>query len=157
MFPKTKKQDLINLTEKSKVDFSFVNSLDVPFQEGLKLHQSGNLAQAKLIYDELNEIESDRFEILHFLGTLEAQMGNHSRAIELLKKAIIINSSISDTFSNLGNALIEIQDFTSAIVCYDHSIALNSNRPTIFAIEGLHYFNLSNLKIRSKASILPLI
>ena len=142
MFPKTKKQDLINLTEKSKVDFSFVNSLDVQFQEGLKLHQSGNLAQAKLIYDELNEIESDRFEILHFLGTLEAQMGNHSRAIELLKKAITINSSISDTFSNLGNALIEIEDFASAVVCYDHSIALNANRPNDFCNRGIALLQL---------------
>ena len=45
-----------------------------------------------MIYENILKIDSKQFEALHYLGTLNAQMGEYSNAIEFLKKAISINS-----------------------------------------------------------------
>ena len=53
-----------------------------------RLHMSGNLQKAKLLYEELLNISPRNFQVLHFLGTLEAQLGNLVRGVNLLQQAI---------------------------------------------------------------------
>ena len=67
-----------------------VEKIRLLLDQGSALHQLGKLEEAKLIYEEILKINIKQFEANHFLGTLFAQMGQHSSAIKFLNKAILI-------------------------------------------------------------------
>ena len=60
-------------------------------QEGLALHRVGKLSEARAIYEEILQIQTDYFEALQLLGTLEAQSKNFTQAATYLTQAIQLN------------------------------------------------------------------
>ena len=82
-----------------------IHELAVVFQQGLKLHQQGQLVNAKALYEKVLEKQPDHFDALHLLGVIAAQSGNPEIAADLIGKAIKINPKSAPAHSNLGNAL----------------------------------------------------
>ena len=110
-------------------------------QTANKLHKEGKLTEAKIIYEKVFNLDKDKFEVLHLLGTLEAQLGNFERAIDLLEQASLKKSHLWDTFFNLGNAYIEINNYDKAIINYNKSLKLKNNNDVIYNSLGraFHY------------------
>ena len=83
----------------------FDNKLQVNFEQNLNLasslHKTGNLQEAKILYEELLSVGPKNFQVLHFLGTLEAQLGNLNRGVNLLQQAIGINSEFPEIVDTL--------------------------------------------------------
>lgn len=119
-----------------------VEKIRLLLNQGSALHQLGKLEEAKLIYEEILKINIKQFEANHFLGTLFAQMGQHSSAIEFLNKAILINPNLHETYSNLGNAYLESNQFGKAIKTYDKSIKLKPSNAKDYSNRGIAFHNL---------------
>ncbi len=94
------------------------------FNEGVTLHQKGQLAQAQAVYEQVLEIQPAHFDALHLLGVIAIQTKNSSKAVALIKRAIEINPSNPAAYSNCGAALRNLKQPAEAIANYDKAIAL---------------------------------
>ena len=61
------------------------------FNEGLALHQKGQLAQAQALYLQVLKTHSKHFDALHLMGVIAAQTNKPLQAIELIGRATAIN------------------------------------------------------------------
>lgn len=87
----------------------------VCFQNGVQLHQAGNLQAAEIQYREALKLNPDYFESLHFLGILKAQIDECPAAIELFNKAIVINPQNEHVYLNRGLAQYKLGNIQSAL------------------------------------------
>ena len=90
----------------------------------MALHQSGHLAHAQGIYEEILAIQPDNAEALHLLGIIAYQTQNHQRAVELIDQAIAKYPENAACYSNRGLALHGLKQFTAAIASYDQATAI---------------------------------
>jgi protein O-GlcNAc transferase len=119
---------------------------DINVQTANKLHKEGKLTEAKFIYEKIFSANNEKFEVLHLLGTLEAQLGNFARAIDLLELASSKEFHYWDTFFNLGNAYTEIGNYEKAIVNYQKSLMLKNNNDVIYNNLGRAFHHSKNFK-----------
>ena len=97
-------------------------------QEAVSLHQSGKLQQAKVIYQQILELEPNNADALHLLGLVFHQSGQSDTAITLIKQALEIFPNQLNFLSNLANILREAGEFQQAVLVYKHVIQFQ-NRP----------------------------
>jgi tetratricopeptide (TPR) repeat protein len=98
-------------------------------------YQAGNLQQAEKICRNILIKKPNNVEALHFLGVIHFQNGQHDLAIEYIKKALRIDPSFADGYSNLGNIFQAKNQLDEAISCYRTALEIN---PKL----GKTYFNL---------------
>jgi predicted O-linked N-acetylglucosamine transferase (SPINDLY family) len=146
MLPKIIKQPNHDSLDKPNGSLAIGDYGDLQLQLGVDLHKVGELAKAKLIYEELLKLNPRRYEVLHLLGTLEAQIGNFERSIDLLTNAIEYNPSQWDSYSNLGNALIETNQFEKAIESYNKAIKLNPDNANDYCQRGYALYRILRLE-----------
>ena len=126
-----------------------VNSMAVHTQVQLKkalgLHQKGELEAAKTIYQEILKKNPSSFHALHLLGAIAAQRQDHELAVDLIKKAVAVNSNDAQSHYNLGFSLQGLKQFDLALTSYGRAVYLNpefanafSNRASVF--EALYQF-----------------
>lgn len=94
------------------------------FDKGLKLHQQGQLEDAKAIYKAILSENSNHFDATHLLGVIAKQQGRFEEAVQLITLAIKINPTNPHALSNRGNALKELKRFQEAHADYQAAIAL---------------------------------
>ncbi len=94
------------------------------FQQAFQYHQSGQLAQAQLLYDEILQLQPRHFDSLHLSGVVASQTKNFHKAVELIGKAIEICPDNAIFHSNYGNTLKELKQYEAAVASYDRAIAL---------------------------------
>ena len=58
------------------------------FDEALRLHQSGHLAEAEVAYLQILAAQPDHSGAIHLLGVICQQQGRHQEALELIGRAI---------------------------------------------------------------------
>ena len=95
--------------------------------EGYAQHQAGQLESAKLIYEKILVKEPCHFDALQLLGMLLSQIGSKLEGLELLLKAVEINSSNPIVFNNLALLQHQLKLYRSAIESFDRAIELNPN------------------------------
>lgn len=101
---------------------SLINKITLKLQQGLALHNAGQLNQAKAIYLGALSLNPKFFETLQLLGTLAAQSGQWVEAIDYFSNALNINSKSSTVHNNLGNVLQELLRFEEALCSYNKAI-----------------------------------
>lgn len=94
------------------------------FQRAMALHQQGQLAQARALYEEVLNIQADHADCLHLLGLIALQSKDYQRAANLIDKAIQHNPAHAGYLVNHGIALKELGQLSAAISSYDSAIAL---------------------------------
>ncbi len=94
------------------------------FQEALKLHQSGNFADASILYNKILQKQPNHFNTISLLGTLNLQTGNLDTACVLLKKSLALNPDNAMAHNNLGSALQASCRFEEAIASYECAISI---------------------------------
>ncbi len=85
---------------------------------GLKHHQLGQFELAESAYREVLLSDPRNSEALYYLGVLASQLGNKLSAVELIGKAIEIDSSKGIYYYNLGEALQVLGRLDEAVVAY---------------------------------------
>lgn len=107
-------------------------------QEGLRLHQAGDLSAAEAAYQTALEADAECFDALHLLGVIASQRGEHARAVALIKRAVQSNPHQAFARNNLGLAHEGQGEWGLAEACYRAAIGLQPNF-------GDAYFNLGNV------------
>ena len=106
------------------------------FMQGIALHQQGQLALAKVIYEQVLAKQSTHFNALHLLGVIAAQSKNPTLAVELIGKAIEINPMSAEAYSNRGNALKELNRLGEAVASYDRAIEIKPDYAVAYLNRG---------------------
>lgn len=114
--------------------------------EGVLLHKSGKLEEAKIIYEKILEKNPDTFEVINLLGVIFLQLKKYDQSILLIKKAININPKHPALYNNLANAFKESKKFNEALEAYNKAIELNPNYTEAFCNIGILYKNLGKFK-----------
>ena len=96
--------------------------LEDKLQEALKLHQTGNLDDASVIYNKILEDQPDNIDAISLLGTLNLQTENLDEARVLLKKSLALKPENATTHNNRGSALQASGRFQEAITSYKQAI-----------------------------------
>ena len=93
-------------------------------QQGLALHQAGNLDQARAIYEEIVRINPRNFDALQLLATLAAQTGEYEKAVELFTRVLAVHPDNAALLNNCGVALFELKRLDEALARYARAIAI---------------------------------
>ncbi|HDH06704.1 MAG TPA: tetratricopeptide repeat protein [Nitrospirae bacterium] len=96
-------------------------------EKAIRLHQSGNLANAELLYRQILLTNHNHADALHLLGVLAHQTGKNSLAVEYIEKAITINPSMAHYHNNLGNAFLNLNQTDSAVRCFLEALRIKSD------------------------------
>jgi protein O-GlcNAc transferase len=94
------------------------------FNQGLVMHQQGQLAQAKQIYMEVLAKQPDYYDALHLMGVIALQSHNPMLALELIDKAIKIKLDYAEAWNNRGYAFNDLKRHEKALASYDRAIAI---------------------------------
>jgi Flp pilus assembly protein TadD len=118
------------------------------FQQAQALHQRGQLAKARQIYEEILRVQPEHFGAMHFLGVIAAQSKQPERAVELMGRSIpLMSSTLPDSqkaivFNNHGNALVAMNRNEEALDSYGKAIALDGNYAEAHYNRGIALANL---------------
>jgi predicted TPR repeat methyltransferase len=99
-----------------------------------RLHRSGDLAAAEMIYRQILLTLPSHPDALHFLGIVRYQTGHADEATSLLRQAVAVAPEYADAWNNLGNILKDLGRTEEAADAYrevldrqpEHPDALNN-------------------------------
>jgi protein O-GlcNAc transferase len=106
------------------------------FKEAIALHQSGQLAQAKAMYESIHQSEPAHADALHYLGVIALQTNDPHRAVHLISQAIVANPSNYGYYMNHGSALKQVAQLEGALASFDKAIALRPEIVDAHAMRG---------------------
>jgi tetratricopeptide (TPR) repeat protein len=110
------------------------------FTEALRLHQSGQFAEAERLYRQILAHDPRHADSLHLLGVLAYQRGQPQSAVDLIGQAIAINNAVPFFHNNRGLALAALGQIDEAAAHYERALALKADY-----VEALS--NLGNLRL----------
>ena len=93
-------------------------------QNGIRLHQAGQLQEAARTYQEVLEINPDHADANHLLGVLVGQKGNPTRAVALISKAIEAIPKQPIYHNNLGNMFSDAGRLEDAAASYREALSI---------------------------------
>jgi protein O-GlcNAc transferase len=93
-------------------------------QQAVALHQRGRLAEAEPLYRAILKTTPDQFDALHMLGVIECQRRRFAAAVQLITRALMVNSQSATAHANLGVALTGSGRHEEALASYDRALAL---------------------------------
>lgn len=94
-------------------------------QEGLRLHQAGQLAEAELHYRKLLAHWPRDHDALHYLGLLAFQAQHYAAAARLIGESIAEKTDDATAYSNLGNALAMLSRTAEAEAAFRKALSLD--------------------------------
>jgi len=77
-------------------------TVELLMQEALRHHQAGHFAEAAHGYEKILQLDARHADSLHLLGMISVQAQLPDIAIDLIQRAIAINSGFAPFHSNLG-------------------------------------------------------
>ena len=98
--------------------------LNKKFNQGLQLHQTGHFSKARLIYQEILNLQPLNPDALHLMGLSDYFLQNYESALKLISDAININPHVADFYSNRGLVFHANKDHENALKDYERSIAI---------------------------------
>jgi len=107
-------------------------------QHAAALHQQGQLVEAGVLYAAILQQQPEYFDALHLAAICALQQGNAAHAVELLTRALTLNTGDPAAYSNFGIALYRLGRHEEAATQYRHSLRLDPQH-----LDAL--YNLGNL------------
>lgn len=116
------------------------------FQQGLALHQQGQLAQAQELYAQVLAEDKQHVDALHLLGVTLYQTQNFALAAAFIGKALKINPNHAAAHANMGLALQGLGCLAEAVVSYDKAISIEANNAQTYLNRGNALIALERLE-----------
>ena len=98
---------------------------DVRTREGIAAHQAGRLEEAEEAYAAALALAPDHPYASHFLGMLEMERHDLTRAVPRLERAATARPDEPDFHGNLGLAYAAVDRFDDAIAAHRRAIAIH--------------------------------
>ena len=124
--------------------------IDSMVNKAIETHKSGDLPSAKEMYLHILEVDNHNYNAIHMLGVIASQEKNHTLALELLQKAILIKPDDSRAFYNMGLAAYELGKFNLAEDYYLKSLELKNYSAELYSNLASTYKRLFNFKAAIK-------
>jgi protein O-GlcNAc transferase len=102
-------------------------NIDKEIQLLLNYYRKGDLHQAEHIGQKILEVRPNDAEILHFLGIIYGELGEHDSSIKYFKRALQFNINNADTYLSLGILMQQKGLMYEAISYFQKAIALSPN------------------------------
>jgi len=109
-------------------------------------HQSGELHQARTLYQHVLQLQPQNSEVLHGLGVLAIQAQNYPEAIHWLQQAIALNDTIASFHINLGNGFYYLAQYQQAIHCFQRALTLEPDNAQTYNNLGNVYWALDEFE-----------
>jgi predicted TPR repeat methyltransferase len=77
------------------------------------------------VYRRILAVDAENADAMHFYGIAQHQRGDSATGIALIHRSIQLGAQ-SDRYNNLGNVLLEVEDYAAATIAYQNALALNS-------------------------------
>jgi tetratricopeptide (TPR) repeat protein len=110
--------------------------------QAFALHQSGQLASAADLYRAVLTDDPNNADALHLLGVVHHQQGDHSRATELIGRAVVVRPSIPGFHVNLAEAYRALGQLERAAGCCRTALRLWPDYPEAHGNLGLALLGL---------------
>lgn len=107
--------------------------------------QAGQLADADRVLREVLQIEPDNAEALHLLGLVAIGARQFEAAIELIRRAIVVDVSRPAFHANLAEAHRLAGNFAQAITCNLMALQLDPQLAAPHCNLGWTYYQQGNL------------
>jgi len=101
-------------------------------QLGIANHQIGRLPEAELHYRQVLAVQHHNPDALHLIGAIYLQTNRVTQGVELIQRAIGLNDTNAEYFSNLGTGLRLLGRLNDAEEAYRHAVALDSSFAAAF-------------------------
>ena len=98
-------------------------------QRALQFHQSGQLDEAKSIYDQILKKFPNQPDALHLRGLIALQTGDARLAVEYIRKATRLQPKNPAFKGNLASALMELGNFDDARAMFLRAAQLKPDAP----------------------------
>jgi tetratricopeptide (TPR) repeat protein len=112
----------------------------------IEMHQSGQLAPAAQLYQKVLAQEQENADALHLLGVLRHQQGDHTKAVELIRRAVALRPSIPAFHANLAEAYRALGQFERAAGSCRMALQLWPDYPEALGNLGLALQGLARLE-----------
>jgi predicted O-linked N-acetylglucosamine transferase (SPINDLY family) len=96
-----------------------------PLARAVALQRAGHFDVAQALYDQILRLQPRHFDALHLSGLIACERNDPQRAVDLISKAIAINSKYAPAHHNLAIAQAELGRFEAAVRSYDAAIAID--------------------------------
>jgi protein O-GlcNAc transferase len=120
-----------------------MNEINILFDKAFKLHQSNDIENAKILYENILTTDPTHFDSTHLLGVVFYQKYQFEDAIYWIRKAIDLKSDDAATYNNLANALVKINFYEEAIENYNQAIRLKLDYKEAYFNRGIAQKNQS--------------
>ena len=114
-------------------------------QLAVQHHNSGELAKAEGIYQQILQTDPNQPDALHLLGVIYSQVGKHDVSVEFITKALAIEPNLAEAHSNLGLALRELGKLDEAVASYHKVLGLKPDFAEAHSNLGLALMDLGKL------------
>lgn len=109
------------------------SEIDRLFQEAIRFHQRGQLAQSEEIYRHILRLDENNADAWHLIGVIAHQTGQHELAVESIRKAITLKPDHDAHYLvNLGSALQAQGEYDAAIDSYRQALALDPHNHLVY-------------------------
>ncbi len=115
-----------------------MNGSQQEIARGIKYLTSGDLSKAETVFQGILRSEPDHSLALHFLGTIRHQQGANDKALDLIKKALVVRPDFVEALNNLGTVYKTLGRYDAAADSYRKALAIKPN-----FVDA--HFNLGNL------------
>jgi Flp pilus assembly protein TadD len=108
-------------------------------------HSAGRLPEARRVCEEILQTDPNRPVVLHLLGLIAHQMGNHGDSVDLITKALALRPDYVEAHGNLGLALQGLGKTEEAIASHRRALAIKPDFAEVHnnlgvALQGLGKF-----------------
>ena len=134
---------------KKSIPTSFKNNLNrasTLFQQGLALHQQGQIQKATALYQQVLHIHPHHFDAHNNLCCALYQQKHLDEALEGINRLISLHPESAEAFHNRGAILHDLKRYTEAVESYDHAIALNPNHAKAYSNRCYSLFELERFE-----------
>jgi protein O-GlcNAc transferase len=115
-------------------------------QTAFSLQQKGSLNEAAKLYRQLITRNPNNFYALHFLGVIEASVGNIEQAKILMARSLSIQPPNIQFVENYAAILFQIGDYETALQICQKALQLVHNNASLLYVSAISMFKLKKLQ-----------
>jgi protein O-GlcNAc transferase len=104
-------------------------TIDEVLQTAAEHHDAGRLADAEALYREVLERDPEQADAMHFLGLLCFQAGRPAEALELLDKAVALQTDVPELYATQARVLAAVGRADDAIAAWQKALDLQPDDP----------------------------
>jgi tetratricopeptide (TPR) repeat protein len=101
------------------------------FEQASALHAAGKFAEAEKLLGEAITADPGNVMLRNARGVMFAAMKRHLDAVWCYRDALAYDVTSTGVWTNLGNALTQLNNLSSAIFCHRRAIALSSGKDAL--------------------------